>query len=248
MLTFFRRIRKGLIGEGSARKYLLYAVGEILLVMIGILLALQVNNWNQKKIEERIETNILKKLSFDLVSDRFQLERIDSFYHTHLDFLKDMRTLYENSQFTNEDILKMMQLSVVDLVEIIPQRTAYDEMLNSGNIYRISNNKLVEDIISYYQKLNRGANDINEAKAYITPLMNGLHMTDYWLLKLDKVENIEEKKVLLFQNGTKTQTFKVLKRMSRWGILEINRQRARNLDFLEDNKDLADAIQTYLED
>jgi hypothetical protein len=47
MLHFLRRIRRSLINTGATRKYLLYAVGEIALVMIGILLALQVNNWNE---------------------------------------------------------------------------------------------------------------------------------------------------------------------------------------------------------
>jgi len=62
MLTFFRRIRKGLIDGGptsakalvgkSTRKYLFYAIGEIALVVIGILIALQINNWNEIKKEE----------------------------------------------------------------------------------------------------------------------------------------------------------------------------------------------------
>ena len=65
MLTFFRKIRKSLIDSSSARKYLLYAVGEIALVVIGILIALQINNWNEwrkdrikesKSLQEIIET------------------------------------------------------------------------------------------------------------------------------------------------------------------------------------------------
>ena len=59
MLTFFRRIRKGLLGDGATSKYLLYAVGEILLVMIGILLALQVNNWNNERQKRDLETSTL---------------------------------------------------------------------------------------------------------------------------------------------------------------------------------------------
>jgi len=49
MLKFFRTIRKKLIEEDNVRKYLLYAIGEILLVVIGILIALQVNNWNEER-------------------------------------------------------------------------------------------------------------------------------------------------------------------------------------------------------
>ena len=55
MLTFFRRIRKGLLGEGATSKYLLYAIGEIALVVIGILIALQINNWNEYRKDKYCE-------------------------------------------------------------------------------------------------------------------------------------------------------------------------------------------------
>ena len=62
MLNFFRRIRQKLITEGHLPKYLLYAVGEIALVMIGILLALQVNNHNEKLKSIRQEKVVLKSV------------------------------------------------------------------------------------------------------------------------------------------------------------------------------------------
>ena len=49
MLPVFRKIRRSLIVGGPVKKYLLYAVGEIFLVVIGILIALQINNWNQSR-------------------------------------------------------------------------------------------------------------------------------------------------------------------------------------------------------
>lgn len=49
MLSFFRKIRKSLIDQSSARRYLVYAIGEIALVVIGILIALQINNWNEAR-------------------------------------------------------------------------------------------------------------------------------------------------------------------------------------------------------
>ena len=48
MLHFLRRIRRSLINSGHMRKYTIYAVGEIALVVIGILIALQINNWNEE--------------------------------------------------------------------------------------------------------------------------------------------------------------------------------------------------------
>ena len=56
MIKFFRKIRKNLLSENKFSKYLLYAIGEIALVMIGILLALSVSNWNSQRQEN--ETNI----------------------------------------------------------------------------------------------------------------------------------------------------------------------------------------------
>lgn len=73
MLGFLRKVRKSLIlsmskkgGSGNAKKYTFYAIGEIALVVIGILIALQVNNWNQNRLEAKEEKEILKAISKDM--------------------------------------------------------------------------------------------------------------------------------------------------------------------------------------
>lgn len=69
MITLFHRIRQKLIDSGSITKYLLYAIGEILLVVIGILISLQVNYWNEERKQEILEIQVLKEISSDLDSD-----------------------------------------------------------------------------------------------------------------------------------------------------------------------------------
>ena len=69
MLTFFRKIRKGLLGSGATRKYLVYAVGEIALVVIGILIALQINNWNQANAKIVLEIEMLKEFQIQFEND-----------------------------------------------------------------------------------------------------------------------------------------------------------------------------------
>ena len=69
MLTFLRKIRKSLIESGPARKYILYAIGEIALVVIGILIALQINNWNENNKTESKVNDLLLALKADLVQD-----------------------------------------------------------------------------------------------------------------------------------------------------------------------------------
>lgn len=67
MLTFFRRIRKGLLNTGSTGKYVLYAVGEIALVVVGILIALQINNWNEDSKARIREVALLEELKSNLL-------------------------------------------------------------------------------------------------------------------------------------------------------------------------------------
>lgn len=73
MLAFLRKIRKSLIESGSARKYLLYAIGEIALVVIGILIALQINNWNEYRKEGQFEQKLYTELMESLKRNNEQL-------------------------------------------------------------------------------------------------------------------------------------------------------------------------------
>ncbi|MEJ2585524.1 MAG: DUF6090 family protein [Robiginitalea sp.] len=74
MLRFFRQIRQRLLTDSKFNKYLLYAVGEILLVVIGILIALQINNWNEERKAREREQQLLISLSEDFKSNLVSLE------------------------------------------------------------------------------------------------------------------------------------------------------------------------------
>jgi hypothetical protein len=74
MLKFFRTIRKKLIEQDNVRKYLLYAIGEILLVVVGILIALQVNNWNEQRNDRKYEATMLNEISLALEQNISDME------------------------------------------------------------------------------------------------------------------------------------------------------------------------------
>lgn len=74
MLTFLRKIRHGLFVSGAVRKYLLYAASEIFLVMVGILLALQVNNWNENRKNRVLEKEILREINHEFKSNLEEFE------------------------------------------------------------------------------------------------------------------------------------------------------------------------------
>lgn len=79
MISVFRRIRKKLLTQNKVSKYLLYAIGEILLVVVGILIALQVNNWNEDRLSRQFEIRMLTEIrnafSDDLGISQFLKER-----------------------------------------------------------------------------------------------------------------------------------------------------------------------------
>jgi len=74
MIKFFRKIRQKMLTENKFSKYLLYAIGEIFLVVIGILIALQINNWNQNRVNKNEEKYITAKLHKDFKENKKQLE------------------------------------------------------------------------------------------------------------------------------------------------------------------------------
>ncbi|WP_235299469.1 DUF6090 family protein [Portibacter marinus] len=78
MIKFFRKIRRRLVAETKFSKYLLYAIGEIVLVVIGILIALQINNWNEKRKIRKNEIIILEQLNEDLSKNLEEVLEIKS--------------------------------------------------------------------------------------------------------------------------------------------------------------------------
>ncbi|MBT8219942.1 MAG: hypothetical protein KJP00_08955, partial [Bacteroidia bacterium] len=69
MIKFFRKIRQRLLTENKFSNYFIYAIGEIILVVIGILIALQFNTWQIEKKDRQIERTLLENIKRDLESD-----------------------------------------------------------------------------------------------------------------------------------------------------------------------------------
>ena len=76
MAKLFNKIRKTLLAEGKTTNYLKYAIGEIVLVVIGILIALSVNNWNQENKDRKLGEDYLLRIHRDLVQDTISFKQI----------------------------------------------------------------------------------------------------------------------------------------------------------------------------
>ena len=76
MINFFRRLREKLVAENRFSKYLIYALGEIILVVIGILIALQINTWNEARKDKATGDQYLADIRQDLENDLDQMKGI----------------------------------------------------------------------------------------------------------------------------------------------------------------------------
>src|SRR6056297_3259375 len=103
MLKFFRTIRKKLIEEDNVRKYLLYAVGEILLVVIGILIALQVNNWNEERKAREAERFLLTSVKEDFELRLDELLEFDAAREQVIDAIHELNLIIHNPDLLPEN-------------------------------------------------------------------------------------------------------------------------------------------------
>jgi hypothetical protein len=85
MLRFFRQLRQRLLTDNKFSKYLLYAIGEILLVVIGILIALQIDNWNEEVQNRKIEQSFYKDILSDLKKDSLKLDGLTLLYNNRIE-------------------------------------------------------------------------------------------------------------------------------------------------------------------
>ena len=109
MIKFFRKIRQKLLSENKFSKYLAYAIGEIFLVVIGIMIALQVNNWNEKRKLDTKITKLIEKIEEDVIADIKQMTQTISFYVERESMMNDI--IYK--EVTAEDYRKFKYYEIL---------------------------------------------------------------------------------------------------------------------------------------
>lgn len=147
MIKFFRRIRQQLLSENKFSKYLLYAIGEIVLVVFGILIALGINNWNEnrksKLAEKIVLNNIYKNLGIDSIQFNYYEKQYEQIDNLHVELYK-FGIKNETMDSISEPVLIRRSLYFKQLIG-----SDFKE-----NIYAIHNTKIKEAITSYISSIN----------------------------------------------------------------------------------------------
>lgn len=156
MIQFFRKIRQGLLTENKFNKYLLYAMGEIVLVVIGILIALQINTWNENRKMMVKEDSILRGLKLEMLSN---LRELKADYESELYFSDATNDVYKYIQNKSALVDSMYTdfFAAVQFNYFFPKSSSY-ESLKAGNLEIIKSDtlrELISDIYeSSYQRLH----------------------------------------------------------------------------------------------
>lgn len=151
MLKFFRKIRHNLLSAGKTGKYLKYAIGEIVLVVIGILIALQINNWNDFQKDRAMEKVLLENLLKDLEKDRFILTQttLNTQYS-----LTVMDTLFHKISFDSDyNLMDFIRHNAIFpyFNQFLISKGTYVENLSSGKFSLITTDILKTEILDYYE-------------------------------------------------------------------------------------------------
>jgi hypothetical protein len=142
MFRFFRTIRKRLLGDRNIGRYLLYAVGEILLVVIGILIALQVDNWNQERVERKEAVVFYQNMKQQLLEDHNNIEGQIAYNNKFKEQFTYAIQVIEADDRTQKDSLMRITGRLVDYSDFDREGKIYESIVNSGDIKLLKNDKI----------------------------------------------------------------------------------------------------------
>lgn len=198
MIKFFRKIRQRLITENKFSRYLLYAIGEIFLVVIGILIALSINNWNENRKLNKEELNLLSDIKANLISsldtfkndsllnqrDILRYEKIEYYlekdlkYNVELDSAFGVLTFWSTPYITSS-AYKTLQTKGLDLIK--------NEQLRQEivRVYEVELKSLVEDYDKSEWSINEIVND------FFSKHIRRLHKTSLVLARPNNFEALK---------------------------------------------------------
>jgi len=137
-------MRNRLVKEGNLGKYLAYAFGEIIIVVVGILLALYLNNWNQKMTDKKLEIQYYQSMNNQLKEDldiiigeiNYNQDYLNQFFYA-----KNLLLLKDKSKI---DTLGKIAINMVRFSDFRRKSNIYQTLINSGEIIKINNYKITE--------------------------------------------------------------------------------------------------------
>nr|WP_297785840.1 DUF6090 family protein [uncultured Allomuricauda sp.] len=201
MFKFFRAIRQRLLTENKFSKYLLYAFGEIILVVIGILIALQINNWNNDLANQKSEKEIIKNLNLEFEQNKIMLQKSKEHHEDLLSAAKTVMNLIGESAPTldTQNIDSLLSQSL-DYIIYKPSQAVYSDLISSGKLNLISSDSLRILLFEWSSNLEQ----ITEAYKTLDEVSQTLVLP--YLTKNASMKNIDRFSIVNWEGKSKLPT------------------------------------------
>lgn len=181
MIKFFRKIRQKLLSKNNFGKYMTYAFGEIVLVVIGILIAFQLNNWNEKQKQLKLENEYYCRLLEDVTLDQVQFTALLGLAQDRLGSSNQAVRLLLNPEINKLEIGMQIALATKAIYsDFQPNNSAYEDLKSGANLNIISDKSIIKALNKYFNK-------VEELKSII--MVNGKHAVDILFSHEDNFAN-----------------------------------------------------------
>ena len=152
MIKFFRKIRYNLMETGKTGKYFKYAIGEIVLVVIGILIALQISNWNELSKMKEKSTSYLYQYKDDIESDTTRLAQNIKWNKNTLISIDSIWKNLSNGNLNYDEKIVFINYHKRLILEtfFIAEKSTYNLFLSSANEIQLNNSELQKELYRYY--------------------------------------------------------------------------------------------------
>ena len=193
MINFFRKIRRKLADDNKPLKYMRYAIGEIVLVVIGILIALPINNWNVRKQESQLESEYLRNLIDDLSKDTTYFIETDVRFDSMVNLGENaIQSMYSKVPLKSKmDILSDYWNRSAGMLSYVLYTATYKDLESSGSLRIIKNSVLRNQIISHYKAYEESTKlyeiDLDYAQSFIAKLDNSSSLLKFDTAIKDKL-------------------------------------------------------------
>lgn len=169
MLKFFRKIRQKLLGEGNLKKYLIYAVGEILLVVIGILIALQINIWSTQSQENKELKGYIDNIARNVTSDLEELRSLKSFRDSTRVFSSNLITLSRAKTVSQEAFQKTWRWEYNAFITkyFNSDQSGFDALKSAGYLSKLQGKELELKLYDYYNMVSEVLTEQQKLNAFL---------------------------------------------------------------------------------
>ncbi|NER17556.1 DUF6090 family protein [Spongiivirga citrea] len=157
MIKFFRKIRQKLLSENKFSKYLIYAIGEIVLVVIGILIALQINNWNLTQQDRNTEKQNLIALQKEFSKNKTKIQEVIELNNENISGAEKMMQSFSNSSkdtITELSLANYASDTFGTEINFEPETGVLTEIISSGQLKLIQNNELKHNLAGLQSKID----------------------------------------------------------------------------------------------